>query len=93
MSVVMNALASASHASKEDDSVGKQADFSEGSMRCMGKCWPITPVDMTRDAIGTDDLVDGNRLLTPFTIDQAASKPLVPVTAFAQPELTTNALA
>ena len=50
----------------------------------MGRRWPITPVDITRVLLG----VGGGRLFSSeAAMLVASSRPPLPVTAFAQPEL------
>lgn len=51
----------------------------------MGRRWPMTPVDMTRVLSGEEEL--GSSPSRHFAMLVASSRPPLPVTAFAQPEL------
>ena len=72
----------------QDVWVGEREEMAVGMAErifWMGRRWPITPVDITRVLFG----VGGGRLLSSEeAMLVASSRPPLPVTAFAQPELT-----
>ena len=75
----------------QDSCVFERADMALGTARrifWMGRRWPITPVDMTRVlslSSGEEEL--GSSPSRQFAMLVASSRPPLPVTAFAQPEL------
>ena len=89
VSVVQMECAVASH----EECVLDRVEYAVGTLARIldiGKRWPMTPVDMTRVELASDG--SGERQLsTAEAILLASSRPSLPVTALAQPELMTMA--
>lgn len=85
VSVVHIALAAASQESCEADKVEYAVGIPERIL-CMGRRWPITPVDITRVwPISSGGRSGAMHLSTAWDISKASFNPPCPVTAFAQP--------
>jgi hypothetical protein len=98
VSVVINALAVFSQLVNDDESEEETAEEEmEERIFEMGRFWPMTPVDMTSVSSCPPSAVFAvesfeSRASVALTIPHASSSPCLPVTAFAQPELTTTPL-
>src|SRR5258708_36544316 len=95
VSVVINARAVASHAANPCPSLCARGPCGRSAVRILeiGSGWPMTPVDMTSVSDEDDEDEAGTRRASVARpIAHASARPCRPVTAFAQPLLTTRAL-